>query len=54
MPSGSYTAVVTCNDDKLCVLDCSPTGSDLTPPLVRHHFECHVLADTTFACLTPN
>jgi hypothetical protein len=54
VPAGSYGAAVTCNDEKLCVLDCSPTGSDLTPRSCPSGLECHVLADTSFACLIPN
>jgi hypothetical protein len=53
MPAGSYTAVVACTDG-LCVLDCSPSGSDLTPRSCPTGLECHVLLDTTFACLTAN
>jgi hypothetical protein len=53
VPAGSYTAAVACNDEKLCVLDCSPTGSDVTPRSCPGTLECHVLGDTSFACLTP-
>jgi hypothetical protein len=54
VPAGSYTAIVTCNDENLCVLDCSPTGSDVTPRSCPSGLDCHVLVDTSFACLTPN
>jgi hypothetical protein len=53
VPAGNYTAVVTCNAEKRCVLDCSPSDSDLTPGTCPGALECHLLADTSFACLTP-
>lgn len=53
VPAGSYTAAVTCNAEKLCVVDCSPGDSDLTPRTCPGALECHVLLDATMACLTP-
>lgn len=53
VPAGSYTAAVTCNADKLCVLDCSPSDTDLTPRTCPGALECHVLLDGSMACLTP-
>jgi hypothetical protein len=51
VPPGSYSAVVTCTADKLCVLDCSP-GSDLTPGTCPGNLGCMALIDGTFACLS--
>ena len=53
VPPGSYTAAVTCNADKLCVLDCTPNGSDLTPGTCPGNLACDVLLDATWVCVTP-
>jgi hypothetical protein len=52
VPAGSYTALVTCTADSLCLLDCA-LDANLNLGTCPGDMTCTPMIDATFVCLSP-